>query len=135
MPLVGPEEVLAVHGLPVVLLVPLHKVQAEILQGPAMLELDEPPQEEGHVEVEHAVVLVPAVREHGVGPRHVPLLQQRGQGRDLEDEPALLDVQGLRRSPHLLARDVRAERVVRLRLPLEWQAQVQVVGHVRGDAV
>jgi hypothetical protein len=131
--LVVGEEPPAVEGLAVVLLVPLHKVHARPAQRPAVLELDQAEQEEGHVQIEHPEVLVQAVRQPAPRLGDLAPLDQRGDGRDFEEEPALLHVQPAHRGPHGRPGDGRGEPIPRRRL--ERQALVQVVGHVRGVAV
>ena len=134
-PLVPREELRAVDGVPVEPLVPLDEVEVVGPHGRAVLELDEAPEEEGHVEIQHAVRLVHAVRPERAGRGHHPaLLQQRRQRGDLQDQPALLDVHG---AGPLAARPVGDAGVEHPRHPglLERQAHVQVVGHVRRRGV
>lgn len=94
------EELLAVDGVRVVLLMPLDEIQALALQVHVVLEVHEPEDEVGHVEIEDARVLVGPVRARALGRVQPAALLQGGHARDLQDQPAQLQEQRAGRAFH-----------------------------------
>ena len=129
--LVGPEQGPAVHGVPKVLLVPLDEIKPGQAHPLPKLELQEPPQEEGHVEVKRAVVLVYAVGQFCARRGDLAFLHYRGQPGDLQDDPAQLYEERACGRPHCRVCYPVFERVL---VHGVWYRQtlVQVVGYVRG---
>ena len=118
------------HGIPKVLLVPLDKVWRSGI-GRAKLVLHEPPDEVGHIDVKHPVVLL-----HARG-RLVPvwfaLLDEGERARNHEENPRHLQVLEPQNPRHLRLPPRYKRRLCRVRH--KGQAAVQIVGDERGDGI
>ena len=128
------EEARAVDGVPEVLLVPLDEVEPLPAHVLAVLEQHQPEDKVGHVQVQRARVLLGPVRagaERGV---ELAALAEGRDARDLQDEPAQLEVQAARVGAQVRIADIDLERI-RVRRVDQGQTHVQVVGHARGQVV
>lgn len=128
------EEVLAVDGVPIVLLVPLDEVEALALHLTPRFELQEAEQEVGHVDVEDTRVLVGAVGAGADGGVELALVPERGDAGDFEDDPGQLQVEDAGRAAHVDRGDGGGKRIWVSKVD-KGQAHVQVVGHVRGHVI